>query len=383
MLKAPLPANEDARIKDLQSFEILDTEKEEDYEGLVDLASQVCQCPFAIVNFIDTNRQWFKASRNMEEQEADRENSFCGHAIMKNDVFIINDATKDERFADNPNVTDGMKVRFYAGAPIISPNGYNLGTVCVFDDKPKKLTASQVESLRTVASQVSRLLDLRKKNKLILQTATSMVSNQKKVAQMNMSGQDAQDYQTVLVLNNEINHAINTVKQQVEKARKDKTNSQDYLEASVDELDCLSESLSMLSKRLAPPVFNSENYRSLIEQFVKDFEQKQNANVGLMFNGHPGILRQEKGLMVFRIIQDLFRLAGCSGSRNVNLTIKGNGSFDIVFDYDTQKLVPESQRVLLQDNIFNRVEILGGHYDRSRFEANETRIQIGIPGEVN
>src|SRR5262245_28105550 len=104
MVKAPIPANEDARLKDLQSFQILDTENEKDYDGLVELVSQICQCPMAIVNFIDSNRQWFKAEKNMNAKGADRENSFCGHAIMRNEVFMISDATKDERFYDNPDV---------------------------------------------------------------------------------------------------------------------------------------------------------------------------------------------------------------------------------------------------------------------------------------
>jgi hypothetical protein len=380
MVIAPKPANEEARLKNLQSFEILDTENEKDYDGLVELVSLICQCPMAIVNFIDSNRQWFKASKNMSGKGGNRDESFCGHAIMNTDVFIVADATKDERFFDNPDVVGGLKVRFYAGAPIVSSNGYNLGTVCAIDKEPKYLSHSQVTALKTIAQQVSRLLDLRKKNKQILQAAELAVTTQKKVTQMNISERESENHQTALVLQDEINNAISAVKTYVEKARTNEA-PREYLASSVDELNSLIEHVTTLSNTLAPANFTTENYQSHIEKLAKDFEKKEGASVHLNCNGLSANWAQEKGSMIFRILQDLLRFASQCASKTVSLTVKDEKGLEIVFEYDTNKFMLENQKVLLQD-IMNRIEILGGQYKKNRFDSGETRIHINIPEAV-
>ncbi len=383
MLKAPIPANEDARLKDLKSFEILDTEHEKEYDGLVELVSQICGCPYALVNFIDCNRQWFKAYKNMDSNEADREDSFCGHAIMGKDVFIIPDATQDERFYDNPNVTGGLKVRFYAGAPIVSQNGYNLGTVCAFDDKPKSLSYAQVESLKTIADQVSRLLELRQKNKQIIQSARIQVTTQQKVAQMNMAEVDSRHLHTAHVLNEEIIQSIQDVRENIDKARKDPALSRDCLTASVEELDHLTSTIHTLSDTLVPVILTSENYKTEIEKLAEVYEAREGVKVFLNFKGTPVISNQEKGLMLFRIIQDLLSFSRLCGSKSIVLNIQGNHGVDIIFEYDTNKLMPENQRMLLQDNLMTRLEIMKGKYEKKRFDSGETQIHITIPDTGN
>jgi len=382
MVKAPIPANEAARLKDLQGFEILDTPNEKDYDGLVELISQICQCPIAIVNFLDSNRQWYKATKNLDAKEANREDSFCGHAIMGNDVFMITDATQDERFYDNPDVTGGLRVRFYAGAPIVSSNGYNLGTVCAIDKKPHSLNHSQVTSLKTIAQQVSRLLELRKKNKELIQAANTMVSTQKKVAQMSMTERENENYQTAQVLHEEITNAISAVKNYVNQARNDKEHAQEYLNASVDELNHLTENVMSLSNTLAPVTFDNENYQACIEKIFRDFEKKERMTIHLNFNGQTGILKQDKGLMVCRMIQDLLYYASQSQSPNTGLTIQGNKEFDIIFEFNPKKFILENQKKLFQANMMNRIEMLDGKFENWRFDSGETRFHINIPEAV-
>ena len=137
MTKAPVPANEEQRYLDLLSYHILDSEEEEDYTALIQLAAEICNCNSAAISFIDKERQWFKAKVNMPVPEGPRDVSFCGHVIMHNEVMVIDNASQDKRFADNPDVTGGLKIGFYAGAPIISSAGNKLGTVCVIDHQPK------------------------------------------------------------------------------------------------------------------------------------------------------------------------------------------------------------------------------------------------------
>lgn len=165
MITANPPENEIERLKSLQNYQILDSLPEEDYDAIAKIASSICNTPIALISLIDKDRQWFKANHGLDARETPRDFAFCAHSILEpNDLFIINDATKDKRFFDNPLTTGDPNVIFYAGAPLNTSDGYSLGTLCVIDNKPKELSTEQKESLKLLANQVVKLLDLRKKN---------------------------------------------------------------------------------------------------------------------------------------------------------------------------------------------------------------------------
>lgn len=160
-MKAPPPKNERQRIKVLWQYDVLDTAPEAAFDELADLARLICGAPVALISLVDENRQWFKSKLGTTVKETSRDVSLCAHAILHKDLMIVPDASKDKRFKNNPLVTAGLKIRFYAGAPLISPEGHALGTLCVIDKVARQLTADQKRALRILAKHVMTQLDLR------------------------------------------------------------------------------------------------------------------------------------------------------------------------------------------------------------------------------
>lgn len=161
-MKAPLPKNEAKRLKVLWQYDVLDTVPEEVFDDLTDLAAHICEAPIALISLVDENRQWFKSRVGLTTKETSRDVSFCAHAILQSGLFLIPDATKDPRFKDNPIVTGPPRIRFYAGVPLKSPDGFALGTLCVLDKQPKRLRPEQKRALLVLARHVETQLELRR-----------------------------------------------------------------------------------------------------------------------------------------------------------------------------------------------------------------------------
>jgi len=157
---APLPANERERLEALPRYEILDTDSERHFDDLTLLASRICQTPIALVSLVDKDRQWFKARVGLSVPETLRDGSFCAHAILQPNLFIVGDATEDARFTNHPLVANEPRIRFYAGMPLFTSDGHRaLGTLCVMDRVPRELNETQKELLEALARQAQALLE--------------------------------------------------------------------------------------------------------------------------------------------------------------------------------------------------------------------------------
>ena len=160
--KFPKPANENKRLKALADYNILDSLTETDFDRITKLASLICDVPISLLSLIDDKRQWFKSSVGLDIKETSRDLAFCRYTIMDTSLLEVADATLDKRFSKNDFVTGDSHIRFYAGYPLIDPQGYALGTLCVIDHMPKILNAKQKEALELLAQEAISLIVERK-----------------------------------------------------------------------------------------------------------------------------------------------------------------------------------------------------------------------------
>ncbi len=169
MPAANIPTNEQERLNNLYSYELLDSLPEKDYDDITKLASFICHTPVSLITLVDKDRQWMKSAHGIHLEETLREHAFCAHAILEPDeMMIVPDAEKDERFFNNPLVTGEPHILFYAGVPLLTEEGYPIGSLCVIDNKPGHLTESQRDALKTLANQTIRLMELHKKTKELI-----------------------------------------------------------------------------------------------------------------------------------------------------------------------------------------------------------------------
>ncbi|MDO7136701.1 sensor histidine kinase [Algibacter lectus] len=169
MIAPDFPKNERERLAQLNKYKLLDTLPESDFDNITSLVATICEVPISLITLLDSDRNFLKSHHGIDIQESPRNISFCGHAILQDDIFIVEDAREDIRFKDNPLVA-GVNAIFYAGVPLITKEGLALGTLCIYDHVPRKLTETQKKALITIAKQVLNLFDLRLNNRLLAES---------------------------------------------------------------------------------------------------------------------------------------------------------------------------------------------------------------------
>ena len=271
MKAARIPNNEEERLKVLKKYSILDSLPEEEYDAITKIASSICDTPIALVSIIDEKRQWFKSNHGMETKETHRDLAFCAHSILNpNEIFEVEDATKDERFFDNPLTTDAPNVIFYAGAPLNTSEGYPLGTLCVIDNKPKKLNDTQKEALNLLANQVVRLFELRKGNAKLKSANKDIVKLNDRLN--NFAFRLTHDLKSPI---NNINFLIDVLKEDHFELFKE-TQAENYFNLIADRIsymdNLINDILAYSKVTNKNIVFNAFNIKGLIEGIIKNID---------------------------------------------------------------------------------------------------------------
>ncbi len=307
--------DEGARLAELESFEILDTIEEQEYDDITKFASTLCDTPIALISLIDEKRQWFKSHHGLDARESPRDVSFCGHAIHQNDIFEIQNSLTHPDFKDNPFAVGEPHVVFYAGQPLTTDCGHNMGTLCVIDHKPKELTALQREGLQVLAKQVTKHLSLRKNNRLLLESSQDLLRSNRAVKDSQAALVEQTKLATMGQISSGIAHEINNplsiialTNQQIRQS----VNSEEVHEKcrTVDEtchrISETIENLLALSQQSSSAEKSSHNLHELVSESIKYFRQGNSCN-SLMISNEV-VANHEVECVAISIVQVVYNL---------------------------------------------------------------------------
>lgn len=323
---------EKLRLQDLHAYSILDTDIEESFENLVDLAASIQDCPMAAISFIDEDRQWFKAERGLNIKETSRDIAFCAHTIIHDKVLVIKDAMQDHRFDGNPLVYQDPGIRFYAGAPIVTATGFKLGAVCVIDVKPREFNEQSRKALENISRQVSRLLELRLENLSLKQKAEKLVKEQINLFHHSVQKQEEQNFQTSNELHEGIAQELAAARLYIELAAMEADTS--ILEESRNSLSRLIDRTRGLSMKMFPSTFPSVRIGEMLEDLSDRFMKETRIEVELSFI-HLERIGREQGIILFRIIEEqLKNVERHSRARKVAISIEVGETIEVLMTDD-------------------------------------------------
>jgi signal transduction histidine kinase len=325
MNSAP-PLSEADRISELQSYAVLDTPPESAFDDLTKLAAYICGTPISLISLVDSNRIWFKSKVGLDVAEIPRIDGFCSSVIGMERILVVPDAAADARLASHPLVTSNPKLRFYAGAPLITPSGYRLGTLCVIDTVPREISAEQGDALESLARTVVTQLELRRSVENLKEARRTLLEQQTRTeAQVNqrteqlaltnsslqrLSGQliRAQDDERRRIARElhdstgQVLAALSMTLGQMEKDSSD-ANRRKFEECR-EMIGSATAEIRNLSYLLHPPMMDEVGLASALAEYARGFEKRSGLSIQVQISQDVGRLEAMRELALFRVVQE-------------------------------------------------------------------------------
>ena len=381
MKKAQLPLDEEVRLAELSAYRILDTPSEKEFDELAELLRSITQCSGVAISFVDRDRQWFKSSIGLSVPEVPRDLTMCTHTILEKEVMVVNDARVDERFHDNPMVKTGVMVRFYAGAPILSANGHNIGTVCVFDPALHNLSTDQKRSLEIVSSQVTKLLELRLKNRIIMDKAEELIDIERKTLQLTLREQEEERQLIGFELHENFAQVVAACLMYLNMSAESKELQSSFVQKTQLELSKVLSEIRKMSKTYNPISLDVVSLEDIIRDYFVEFQQNCEVKVRVDWKGSYESMRPETAINFFRIVVQYINLV-CSRDEVKNVVvrvdIKDELRLSIHSDGDPSKVDLEKQKIAI-NAILTRIDLCHGTYDLKVINSASTVFRVMLP----
>lgn len=378
---ANLPWNEAQRLAELDACQILNTPVETSFNELAELLSLVTGCSHVAISFIDNNRQWLKASIGLNVEECPRDISFCSHTILDRQVMVVPDARVDERFADNPMVTDGLRIRFYAGAPIVSANGYNIGTVCAFDTELKNFTSDQERAIAIIAGQVTRLLELRLRNLAIREKAEQLIDIERSTLQFALEQQEIERKAIGVELHENFAQVLAASLMYLSVAMEEKELAPPLLLKTRTVLEDLLQEMRRLSRTYNPISLPAVTLEEVLRELIVQFAKKAPFDVELDWEESPAMLSDETAINLYRILaQYLVLLEKREINGPVHMRVQVDQDIQMVLLHsDKRPLDSDRQHQISLNAIITRIRLLRGQYEINIAPSGTTSFMVTMP----
>ncbi|MFT3701717.1 MAG: GAF domain-containing protein [Agriterribacter sp.] len=383
MIIAPLPFDEIERLKNLESYNILDTPAEDDFDNIVHLASLVCNTPLSLVSLLDKDRTWFKAKTGTDMECESRDVSFCSHAILQDDILVVNNALCDERFKGNPHVVPEEGIRFYAGVPIVSPEGYKLGTVCVADYKPRTLTDSQIAALKDLSLVATRLLELKRKNILLRKRAEEFIVLKSEAIRSYMAKNETAKQKIAQTLHEYTAQNIASALMLLQACM----NKPEITKSSIEGVQrLLSETLKDVKSeayKITPYMVAGLESAEMLRDYIQQLAPTYPFNIALKISDSPLQVDTDLMLSMMRITEQW--LSVLSYHKQVSsVTIRFSSADNVhvsIHDNDEHALLTERERDIIRHLLLDGFQSMGGevHLDRCN---GENILMIAAPQAV-
>jgi hypothetical protein len=381
MIVPALPHNEEMRIVELSSYNLQNTDTEQDFNDLSALAAKFFKCPIALITVIDSNRQWFKGKTGTTETGNSRELSFCGHTLLQDEVMVVEDATNDDRFFDNPFVTGDFKIRFYAGAPIVSEDGFKLGTVCLYDTKKKKLSKAKRNALLLFSKQVSQLLTLRKKNILLHQQAAEIIRFKSETIAHYIQCQESDKKEIAYNLDEDFAQGIAASMIILQLAQGKDQDQGSLINKAIGQLKDVVTKIRHLSYDISPHFIDWLSSDELLRDFIEKKAVGLPYNINVSFSGKPSNCSTQTTLSALRIIEQWLQLLSKKTNPGLlQINILYEDKLVLIFkDEDTLTSLATRKKDVTEIMMTTNAQVVKGIVEFSFADSGMNQLKIILP----